>query len=400
MEFVSELAIEGDTRIVLVVVDGLGGLPDQSTGLTELEASNTPNLDVLAADSVCGLLIPVGRGITPGSGPAHIALFGYDPLCYLIGRGVLGAIGAGVDLEPTDVAARVNFCTVENGLVTDRRAGRLPTEENARLCALLNEIVLDGAVAHISPEKDYRAALVLKGRGISPGVTDTDPQRTGLAPLPCEPVPGAGEQARNTARLVNEYVRKAREILADRYPANMIVTRGFSCLPDVPAVTDLYKMRAACVASYPMYRAVGQLVGMDVLETGEGFEEKVATVARSWSEYDYFFIHHKPADSAGEDGDAARKMRAIEEVDRSIAGLLSLDPDVIVVTGDHSTPTVLRSHSWHPLPLILKSRWERPDDVMEFGERSCAKGGLGAFPSRELMALLLANALRLEKFGA
>jgi 2,3-bisphosphoglycerate-independent phosphoglycerate mutase len=400
MEFVSELAVAGDTKMVLLVIDGLGGLADPSTGLTELQTADTPNLDVLARDGSCGLLLPIAPGITPGSGPAHLALFGYDPVACNIGRGALAATGVGIVLGPQDVAARVNFCTVEGGVVVDRRAGRIATEINATLCEKLNSIELPGGVtARIAPEKDYRAALVFSGPGLSPEISDTDPQRAGLAPLKCEPLDGS-DDAEATARMVNLYVEKAGRVLAGDKPANMILTRGFARLPHLPPITELYRLRAAGIASYPMYRAVAQLVGMDVPDTVDAAMGKVETVRGLWDDYDYFYVHHKPTDSAGEDGDFARKVRAIEEADGAVASLMDLEPDVLVVTGDHSTPAIMKAHSWHPLPFALRSKWERRDTVAEFSEVACAQGALGTMRSRELMALMLANALRLEKFGA
>jgi 2,3-bisphosphoglycerate-independent phosphoglycerate mutase len=400
MEFVSRLAVRGQTRIVLLVIDGLGGLADPSTGMTELETARTPNLDRLADEGSCGLLVPIATGITPGSGPAHLALFGYDPVACNIGRGALAATGVGIVLGPDDVAARVNFCTVEGGVVVDRRAGRIATELNATLCEKLNSIELPGDIkVRIAPEKDYRAALVFSGRGLSPEVSDTDPQKTGLAPLPCQPL-AATVEARATAEVVNSYLDKAASVLQGDKPANMILTRGFARLPHLPPITELYKLRAAGIASYPMYRAVAQLAGMDVPRAADSAVGKVEVMREIWADYDYFYVHHKPTDSAGEDGDFARKVGAIEEADDAVERIVGLEPDVLVVTGDHSTPAVMKSHSWHPLPFVLRSKWERTDGVRQFSEVACARGGLGVMRSRELMALMLANALRLEKFGA
>jgi len=400
LEMLRELAVDADTKMVLVVVDGLGGLPHPDTGLTELESANTPNLDALAADSLCGLVHPVAPGITPGSGPGHMSLFGYDPVRFLVGRGVLSAVGTGIALSPNDVAARVNFCTVENGVVTDRRAGRISTEMNARLCEKLASIKIGGIEVIIRPEKDHRAALVLRGPGLSDELADTDPQKTGLAPLKCEPLPGAGPEAETTAQLVNLYLERAAALLADEHPANMILTRGFAKPPHIPDLKSLYRIRSVGIASYPMYRAVAKLVGMDVADTSDPFAGKVETLAAVWADYDYFFVHHKPTDSSGEDGDFDRKVSKIEEVDASMPGILALEPDVLLVTGDHSTPATLLAHSWHPCPVLLHSPNERRDTVKEFGETACIAGGLPADRADDLMSLMLADALRLEKFGA
>ena len=400
MEFLSKLVAPSQARMVLLVLDGLGGLPHPDTGLTELEAARTPNLDALARDSACGLIHAIGPGITPGSGPAHMALFGYDPVRFEVGRGVLSALGVGLELGPDDLAARVNFCTVEDGVITDRRAGRITTEENARLCEKLSAIRLDGAEATIRPEKEHRAALVLRGTGLSELVTDTDPQKTGQPPLPCRPLPEGGEAAERTASLVNRYLEEAARVLADEHPANMILTRGFAKKPDIPLMTELYGIRAGAVATYPMYRAVAKLVGMELVESGPSFAEQVDALAEAWEGYDYFFIHYKYTDSRGEDGDFEAKVACIEEVDAEIPRIRDLDPDVLVVTGDHSTPALLKGHSWHPSPLIFHSRWERKDAVDSFGERACSRGILGIFMAVDLLPLMLANAQRLAKFGA
>lgn len=400
MDFLSGLATSSSSRMVLLVLDGLGGLPHPDSGLTELETARTPNLDRLARESICGMIHAIGPGITPGSGPAHMALFGYDPVRFEVGRGVLSALGVGLELGPDDLAARVNFCTVEGGVITDRRAGRISTEENARLCDKLAGIEVDGIEVEIKPEKEHRAALVLRGPGLSEKVTDTDPQRTGLPPLRCEALPEGGAEAQRTAELINAYLDKVAGVLADEHPANMILMRGFAKLPDLPLMTELYGIRAAAVATYPMYRAVGKLVGMQVLETGPSFSDQMDTLRGAWEQYDYFFVHYKYTDSRGEDGDFAAKAACIEEVDQLLPRLLELEPDVLVVTGDHSTPALLGGHSWHPSPILLRSRWERRDGVEVFGESACARGGLGVFPATELLPLMLANAQRLNKFGA
>ncbi|MGQ9475938.1 MAG: 2,3-bisphosphoglycerate-independent phosphoglycerate mutase [Actinomycetota bacterium] len=400
MAFLSSLKTASGSRMVLLVLDGLGGLPHPETGLTELETARTPNLDALARDSACGLIHAVGPGITPGSGPAHMALFGYDPVRYEVGRGVLSALGVGIDLGPDDLAARVNFCTVEEGVITDRRAGRISTEVNARLCEKLSTIRLDGVEAIIRPEKEHRAALVFRGSGLSERVSDTDPQKTGVPPLPCRPLEEGDEAAERTADLVNHYLEEASRILVDEHPANMLLTRGFARKPDIPLMPDLYGIRAGAVATYPMYRAVARLVGMDLVETGPTFADQVEALAEAWGDYDYFFVHYKHTDSRGEDGDFEAKVACIEEVDASLPRIVELGPDVLVVTGDHSTPALLKAHSWHPSPLLFHSRWERRDDVDSFGERACARGILGTFPAVELLPMMLACAQRLTKFGA
>ncbi len=395
----SSLVIPNTTKIVLLVMDGLGGVPLEPGGLTELETAHTPHLDALAQDGICGLHDPIGRGITPGSGPSHLALFGYDPLQHQIGRGVLEALGIGFDLESSDLAARGNFCTVdENGLITDRRAGRIPTEKGAELVEVLRSITLPGVQTFAEVVKDYRFVLVLRGQGLSGPLSETDPQQVGATPLPVKALRPEAELA---ASLVNQWIAQAKQLLADRHPANMVTLRGLDKNPGLPSMRDVYGLRAAAIAVYPMYRGAARLVGMDILPTGESLEEEAETLRGAWADYDFFFLHVKKTDSAGEDGDFARKAQLIEQVDATVVpALLDLDPDVLLVTGDHSTPALLRSHSWHPVPLLLHSRHCRSDAASEFSERACAGGALGRMPATDIMPLAMANALRLTKFGA
>jgi len=398
-KMISELVIPNTTKIVLLLIDGLGGAPMHAGGLTELETARTPNLDALAADSICGLHDPIARGITPGSGPSHLALFGYDPLQCQVGRGVLESLGIGFDLQADDVAARGNFCTVdENGLITDRRAGRIPTEKGIELINLLRPVTLPDVEVSLEPVKDYRFVLVLRGEGLSGPLTETDPQQLGVAPLP---VRALSPEAERTAALLNEWISRAREILADLHPANMVTLRGLDKNPGLPSMEEIYGLRAAAIATYPMYRGVAKLVCMEVLPTGETIEEEVDTLKAHWADYDFFFLHIKKTDSAGEDGNFEQKVTIIEHVyEIVVPAILQLEPDVVVVTGDHSTPALLRSHSWHPLPILLYSRHCRADAVSEFSERACARGALGRFPATDIMPLAMANALRLTKFGA
>jgi 2,3-bisphosphoglycerate-independent phosphoglycerate mutase len=398
-EVLRELHIPAETKIVMLVMDGLGGLPLQAGGKTELETARTPNMDRLASEGICGLSVPVAAGITPGSGPSHLALFGSDPFRYEIGRGVLEALGIGFELGPDDLAARGNFCTVdEEGRITDRRAGRIPTEKCAELVEKLRAIRLPGVEVFVEPVKDYRFVLVLRGQGLSDKLTETDPQQVGKKPLP---VTALSPEAERTAQLLNTWIAEAAKILAGEKPANMLTLRGLAKNPGLPPMSEVYGLRAAAIATYPMYRGVSRLVGMTVLEVGgETLEDEVAALRRHWADFDFFYVHVKKTDSAGEDGDFQRKVEIIEHVDTLIPDIMALNPDVVIVTGDHSTPALLRSHSWHPVPTILWSRVCRADAVREFGETACSQGGLGVFPATDLMPLALANAGRLTKFGA
>jgi 2,3-bisphosphoglycerate-independent phosphoglycerate mutase len=398
-EIISQLVIPNTSKIVLLLLDGLGGAPMHPGGLTELEAARTPNMDALAAEGICGLHDPIGPGITPGSGPSHLALFGYDPVRHQIGRGVLEALGIGFDLQPQDMAARGNFCTVdENGLITDRRAGRISTEKSIELIELLRTISLPGVEVFVEPVKDYRLVLVLRGEVLSGPLTETDPQKLGAPPLPVEALSPEAERA---AALFNQWLGKARDILANSHPANMVTLRGLDKNPGLPSMEQVYGLRAVAIAGYPMYRGVSKLVGMEVLPTGDTIQEELDTLKAHWGDYDFFFFHVKKTDSAGEDGNFEEKVALIEEVDRLLVpATRELEPDVLIITGDHSTPALLRAHSWHPVPFLLHSRYCRHDDVQQFSERACARGALGRFPATDIMPLAMANALRLTKFGA
>ncbi|MCL4543515.1 MAG: 2,3-bisphosphoglycerate-independent phosphoglycerate mutase [Chloroflexi bacterium] len=394
-----ELSVKNDKKIVFLVLDGLGDLPGPPDGTTPLERASTPNLDALAARSELGLSTPLAAGLTPGSGPAHLALFGYDALRHNIGRGALSALGVGFDLGPNDLAARMNFCTVDDqGRVTDRRAGRIPTELNEKLCARLREQVkLPGVTLHILTEEQYRGVVIFQGEGLDAHLSDSDPQHTGVVPLAVEAL---SAEAERSALLVNEFVAQARAALKDQHPANMILLRGFAGHPSVPTFTDLYKLSPGAIAVYPMYKGLARIVGMKVLGHPHSTEEEFALLREHWSEYDFFYVHIKPTDSAGEDGDVARKASVIEEVDRYLPQVLELRPDVLVVTGDHSTPARLKSHSWHPLPLLFSSPFVFPEGTAGFSERTAASGRLGRLVHADVLDLAMAHALKYDKFGA
>ena len=397
-EQVRKISHTSPSKIVLLIIDGVGGLPHPKTGKTELESARKPNLNRIAGDSLCGLIDPVGPGITPGSAPGHLAIFGYDPVQYNIGRGVLEALGIDLELNPADIAARGNFCTVDDkGIITHRRAGRISTDKNTLLCRLLNNIAIEGAEISVLPVKEHRFVLILRGEDLSPALADSDPQQLGLAPKKIEALL---PQAQKTARIVNEFVSQAGSILRGESRANMVLLRGFSRRPDIPSISEIYKLKPAAIATYPMYRGLARLVGMQVLAGGENITEQLNNLRRYYTDYDFFFVHFKTTDARGEDGNFRAKVQAIEELDNALPNLLSLDPDVLIITGDHSTPATLAMHSWHPVPFMLKSKWCRPDNVAEFSERACLAGGMGRFPAMEIMSLAMANALKLDKFGA
>jgi 2,3-bisphosphoglycerate-independent phosphoglycerate mutase len=399
-DLMRSLAQTAQTKIVLLVLDGLGGMPVEPGGPTELEAAARPNLNKLAGEGCLGQMNPVGYGITPGSGPGHLALFGYDPLKFDIGRGVLEAFGIGVHVGSDDVAARGNFCTVDaGGKITDRRAGRIATDASKLLVDKLAKIKLPGIEVEVKPVKEHRFVIVMRGMGLSSCLTETDPQKTGVAPLAVKAIE---PKAQKTADLFNEWIAQAAKILASDHPANMLTLRGFSGDPRLPQFDEIYKVKSACVAVYPMYRGVAKLVGMQGISfEGDTPEDEFRAAGKIWKDFDFFFIHIKATDSRGEDGDFAAKVKVVEKVDAALPVLLANKPDVLLVTGDHSTPAKLKSHSWHPVPLLLWApETVRSDAETAFGERMCARGGLGTFPTAELMPLALAHANRLVKYGA
>ena len=398
LELMKKLSKQTDSKILFVVIDGLGGHPVKPGGESELEMATLPHLDSIARDGVTGLLHPVMPGVTPGSGPAHLALFGYDPLVYDVGRGLLSALGIDFPLQNGDVAARVNFATLDaGGMIVDRRAGRISSETGARLATLLDGMEIDGVRVFVRPEREYRAVLVHRGEGLSAELSDTDPQKTGIPPLAVEALEPAAQRA---AEAANAFVERARERLQGEPQANGVLLRGFEAHREFPSMSDVYRLRSAAVAAYPMYRGVTRLIGMDVLDAGDTLETEMEAVRKNIGRFDFFYFHVKKTDSAGEDGAPEKKAHELEAFDAVLGRLLELPFDVVVATGDHSTPSTLRAHSWHPVPVALRAPNCRPDDVDRFTEAACLRGGLGQIPSTALMPIVLANAGKLEKYGA
>jgi 2,3-bisphosphoglycerate-independent phosphoglycerate mutase len=396
---IQELIIPAETKIVMLVMDGLGGLSREPGGKTELETARTPNLDELAKRSSLGLTIPVAPGITPGSGPGHLALFGYDPIQYEIGRGAMEALGVDFELGPDDLAARGNYCTLDqNGIIIDRRAGRIGTNINQVLSSLLSSIKIENAEIFIKPVKEHRFAFILRAPGLHDALSETDPQKTGVAPIP---VHALDEKSIKAAGLVNQFIASAQKVLVDQTPANMILLRGFARLPALPTYQERYGLRAAAIAVNGMYRGVARMVGMQVLPfEGQTLGDQFAALENNWGEFDFFYLHVKKTDTFGESGDFDGKVTAIEEVDALMPRLLALKPDVVIVGGDHSSPAVMKSHSWHPVPVLVYSPYVRADGLAEFGERTCTLGSLGTIQATHIMPLALANALRISKYGA
>ncbi|MBZ5537624.1 MAG: 2,3-bisphosphoglycerate-independent phosphoglycerate mutase [Acidobacteriia bacterium] len=397
-EMISALIQKTDSKILLLVMDGLGGLA--VNGKSEMETAVTPNFDALVKTSAVGLADPVSPGITPGSGPGHLAIFGYDPLKYQIGRGVLEALGAGLEMTHRDVAARGNFCTIDSGdVITDRRAGRMATAINKKLCAKLKREIpaIDDVQLIIQPGIEHRFSVLFRGDDLDDRLTDADPQKEGKKRIPAETLDPA---AKKTAVIVNKFLERVKEVLREDHPANAAILRGFAKYPAIPSMHTRFGLRAAAIATYPMYRGLAKLVGMEVLKTGDTFADEIQTLRQHFSSYDFFYLHYKKTDSYGEDGNFEMKVKSIEEVDRHIPELLSLDAEVFAITGDHSSPSALKAHSWHPSPFLLHSKYCGVDVVGRFTERECARGVLGKFQAVEEMTLMLANALKLKKYGA
>lgn len=397
-DLIRELREPAKTKIVLLVADGLGGLPLEPGGQTELETARTPNLDACAAVGTSGLSIPVLPGITPGSGPGHLGLFGYDPLEYRIGRGILEALGINFAVGPRDVAIRGNFCTLgPDGNITDRRAGRPTTERCIEIVQKLRTITIPGVEVFVEPVKEHRFVVVFRGDGLGGAVGDTDPQAVGVPPLAAK---GADAASEKTAAVANAFIAQAREVLKNDAPTNGLTLRGFATYPQISTFEDVYGLKPAAIAVYPMYRGLARLVGMEILDAGQTLADQVARLKASWNDYDFFFLHYKYTDSTGEDGNFPAKVEQIERLDAVVPEIRALKPDVLIVTGDHSTPSKLRSHSWHPVPTVIVADACRTDGLTAFSESACLRGGLGQFEAKYLMMLAMAHAGRLGKYGA
>jgi 2,3-bisphosphoglycerate-independent phosphoglycerate mutase len=397
MDNLQSLIITGNKKILLIVIDGLGGLPVKEK--TELATAHTINLDNLALKSSLGLTSPVDIGITPGSGPAHLALFGYDPIKYQIGRGVLEAVGVDLDIGPSDLCVRANFATIQNGIITDRRAGRILTQENQRICEKLSSQIkkIEDVEIVIKSGKEHRFVVVFRGKNLVSDINESDPQKQGRPPVD---ICAASDTGIRTAQIVNKFIARVHEIIKDEKQANYILLRGFAHNPNLTPMPELYKIKPAAIATYPMYKGIARLVGMEILDCAETWESEIEILEKYHAAYDYFYLHFKEVDMKGEDGDFEGKVKLIEKFDVLLPEILKLNFDVVAITSDHSTPAVLKGHSWHPNPFLLYSQYCRQDGISEFSEKTCAQGSLGIFSQTKVMQLLLANSLKLKKYGA
>jgi 2,3-bisphosphoglycerate-independent phosphoglycerate mutase len=403
-ELYSELTLKPNAKLALIVLDGLGDLATKSQGnLTPLEAASTPNLDALAKHSAQGRMIPVAPGITPGSGPGHLGLFGYDPLEFQVGRGVIESLGLGVELKAGDVCARANFATLDaKGVVTDRRAGRIPTETCEKLVALLSAKIkkVGDTQIIIKAGKEHRFVVIFRGKGLEGPLTDADPNREGFAIPAVKPRDPKNLKQKKMAKLIADFYAAALPVLKNEKSANGFLMRGIAHQPEIPLFEERYQLKPACLAVYPMYKGLAQLVGMKKIEGPQSIAEQFERYLTEYDNFDFFFIHYKYTDKAGEDGNFAAKKKAIEDFDAALPILLKKRPDVIAITGDHSTPCAMKGHSWHPQPVLLHSAISGWDKLDRFTETGANSGSLGVFPAKFLIRQMQANAKMFDKFGA
>jgi len=412
-------------KAILVIADGMADRPVEGLNWkTPLEAASKPSLNQIAKTGICGILDPISPGTPPGSDTATLALLGYDALKVYTGRGALEALGSGVQVLPGDVAFRCNFATCnENGVILDRRAGRIANEDAVKLADSLQRIKLkksSNAEFLFKNTIQHRNVLSIRGPKLSTALSDSDPGKTGEKASEIKPLDNSSE-ARMTAKIVNELSHEFRNVLRN-HPvneervrrglpsANIVLCRGVGTIPSVKPLSQIYGIRASCVAAVPLVKGVCKVVGMKVLDvkgaTGTpqtNYMAKARAVVQALRNSDYVLLHVKATDVASHDGNAKQKIEIIEKIDSMLGYLLDnvdLRSTYLAVTADHTTSTATGHHEGDPVPIAITGPYVRYDNVIEYGERSCAEGGLSRIRGMDLMPILMNLLGKTSKFGA
>ena len=405
-----------DNKILMIIFDGIGDRPvKELDDKTPLEAANTPNLDLLAEKGINGIMDTISPGIRPGSDTGHLAMLGYNPFDVYTGRGPFEAAGIGLELKPEYVAFRCNFATVDNGKITNRRAGRIK-EGTKELAEAVNDIDL-GVDFHFQEAVEHRGVLLFKEKGLGAQVTDVDPHGPGGEYHESKSSID-NEVNRKTAEIINEFTKKSYEVLTDhpvnrkreeegKPPANIILSRGSGEVPKIKSIEEKYDLKAAGITGIPLVKGVCRLAGMDIIDvkgaTGgldTDIEGMMISAKKALEDYNFVLVNVKGCDLLGHDGKAIEKKEFIEKLDKSISRFHDIEDTYCAFTGDHSTPVDVKGHSGDPLPLTICGTGVRTDQVQKFNERSCAGGGLGRITGNDLFNTLLDLANKAEKFGA
>ncbi len=413
-------------KAVFIIADGMADVPlRELNAKTPLEAAHKPSLNRIAELGICGMIDVISPGIPPGSDTAHLALLGYDVMEVYTGRGALEAIGSGIDILPNDLAFRCNFATVdENFKVLDRRAGRIETEDAAKLSSAIENSLREDPIevgdVLFRNTVEHRGILRLSGPNLSTMVSDTDPLKTGVAVLKAHVLDGSKE-ANNTANALNILTRQFHKVLADHplnkervrrglLPANAILCRGVGQLPEIDPLPLLYGIRPTAIAAVPLVRGVCKTAGMRLISpfgaTGTYKTDVIAkgkAAVQSLANYDFVLVHIKAPDIASHDHNTEKKVQMIEKVDALAGYVLSnvdLSETFIAVTADHTTSSLKKEHSGEPVPVAITGPGVRTDDVKAFEERTCTKGGLGRILGRDLMPILMNLLGKGEKAGS
>lgn len=404
-------------KVIFVICDGLADRPiPELGGLTPLEAAPTPHLDKLAYEAECGMMHTLGRGKTPGSDTAHLTLFGYDIATSYSGRGPIEVAGLGMELKHGDVALRGNMGTVIDGMITDRRAGRIRVV--TPVCEALDGMEIDGVTFIVKPGTAHRAGVIIRGEGLSDAIIDADPHVPDVPIRTVTPTDDTPE-AKKTADVLNKFLARAHEVLKDHQfnkdriaagdlPANYLLVRGAGQYKQVESFEKRYGLSACCIAGGGLYKGIGAFLGMDILEVpgatalpDTDIEAKFKLAVDSLKKYDFVFVHVKAADSLGEDGDHAGKRDFIARIDQAVPVLAGRPDDTLLVwTADHTTPCEMKAHSADPVPIMYHGGAVRTDRVESFGERACGEGGLGFISGLDLMPQVMNLLGKLHLVGA